>query len=243
MTRLAQYRALASPLLLGHRGLNTVAPENTLAAIEAAADQGADGVEIDVRMCAGGELVVFHDEDLARMTDGRDERRIASTSLQQLRTVSVQGATIPTLDAVIDLCRERQLLLNIEMKRDVPDRRAVVRATADALRDVSDDAAVVVSSFDPAMLAQLRLTASDLPTALLVAPDHRWARRLARALGVVAIHPDRTLIRAAELRQWRTRGLRVMAWTVNDIDEAKQLVALGVDGIISDDPGSLRGVI
>lgn len=237
--QLASYRAIASPLLIGHRGLNTVAPENTLAAIDAAADLGAHGVEVDVRTCKTGELVVFHDADLRRMTGGADPRSVAALSLDELGAVDLGGHTIPTLRQVIRRCRERRLFLNVEMKRDVPKRGLMVMLTARALRTHDPEHPVVVSCFDPAMLLAFRQVAPDVPAALLIAPKQRWTGGLTRPLGVAGVHPERSLITADDVAWHHERGRRVMTWTVNDLDAAERLLAAGVDGIITDDPAKM----
>ncbi len=247
--RQVAYRELPSPLLLGHRGCRTIAPENTIAAIDGAAAAGAAGVEIDVRSCATGELVVAHDPTLAPVTGGRDERLIAELSLGELRRIDLAGAQqrstthrIAELGEVLARCRQLGLAVNVEMKRDVPSRSAVVRATATHLAALEPDQPFVVSSFDPAMLAGLRLLAPTLPVALLL---HRAGRRyhlelLARPLGAVAIHVERTMVSRPLVRRWRARGLRVVAWTVNHLQEVRDLYSIGVNGFISDDPAHLE---
>jgi glycerophosphoryl diester phosphodiesterase len=245
--RRAAYGRLPSPLLLGHRGSRTVAPENTIAAVEAAAEAGAAGVEIDVRPCGTGELVVVHDPTLTPLTDGRDHRPVSALSLGELRHIQLGSyplsstQRIAELGEVLSRCRQLGLAVNVEMKRDVPSRSAVVQATARALAGLDADQPVVVSSFDPAMLAGLRLLAPALPLALLLHRDgrHYHLELLARPLGAVAIHVERTMVSAPLVRRWRARGLRVVAWTVNHLQEVRDLYAIGVDGFISDDPAYL----
>jgi len=241
-------RGLPRPLLLGHRGLNTVAPENTLAAIDGAAAAGAHGVEIDVRPCATGQLVVSHDPTLRRITGGADERPVAAVSLDELRQVTRRAARggpaegMATLDEVVNRCRELGLVLNVEMKRDVPSRAALVWACARTLAPAGRRHPIVVSSFDPVMLAGLRLAAPQLPVGLLLHRDGRryQAQLWTRPLGAVAVHVERTMVQASQVARWRARGLRVIAWTVNDLQEVRDLYAIGVDGFISDDPARLR---
>src|SRR6476646_7269082 len=121
----------APPYVFGHRGVRGAAPENTMAAFELAAASGADGVELDVRLCRTGELVVCHDPTLARFTGGRDERKVADLDLGELARADVgSGQGVPPLAEVLRLARDRKLRVNVEMKRDVPNRRLVVRETA-----------------------------------------------------------------------------------------------------------------
>ncbi|MEQ9324137.1 MAG: glycerophosphodiester phosphodiesterase family protein [Polyangiaceae bacterium] len=232
------YRDLPSPLLIGHRGLNTVAPENTLEAIAAAADLGVDGVEIDVRPTRDDAIVVFHDRDLARMANR--PHRIEALDLRELGSVDLgRGARIPILDDVLDLCRQRGLFVNVELKRDVPSRRRLVRAVARCLKRHERRLPLVVSSFDPAMLADFRRRAPQVPLGVLYASRHRWVRRLAGPLRAAALHPDHRLVRAADLRAAHAAGRRVMCWTVNSEPATRRLLDMGIDGVMTDDPERL----
>lgn len=238
MSLRATYQGLPGPMIIGHRGLNTVATENSLEAIDAAVRQGAAGVEIDIRPCATGELMVMHDETLER-TAG-EPKAVADLSLAALRKRKlVGGEAIPTLDDVLDLCRDLDVLLNIELKRDVPDRRGATSSLAQRLKGEDLPNKLVVSSFDPMMLAGLRARAPAVPTALLYEPDHRYVAPLAHALGTDAVHPSRMLLSPIVVEEAHAAERRVMVWTVNDVEEAKHLLRLGVDGIITDDPGRL----
>lgn len=230
------YDRAAPPLLIGHRGLRTVATENSLEAIEAARRQGAAGVEIDVRPAADGTLVVMHDPTLER-TAG-DPRPVASLDGSALSRLRLQGGErIPSLTEALALCRDLDLWLNVELKRDVPSRLATSRAAAAQIGGTA--APVIVSSFDPLMLAAFAYLAPDVPIALLVEPAHRHLAALAPVLRTRAIHPCRTLVSADQIGRYRRAGLRVMTWTVNDPTEAAFLLSLGIDGIITDDPARL----
>jgi glycerophosphoryl diester phosphodiesterase len=214
------------------------APENTLAAFELAAASGADGIELDVRVCRSGELVVCHDADLTRATRGRDRRCVADLDRSELARVDVgAGEPVPTLDDVLTWAKARGLRVNVEMKRDVPDRGAVVYATAQAL---AGDALppVLVSSFDPWMLASLRRQRCSVPLGYLFASDQRLTRSgwLSHVLRTHAVHPERTEVDAKRCRAWKESGRIVNVWTVNDVNEGRALAALGVDALITDVP-------
>jgi len=238
---LGAYHALPRPTLYGHRGCRPAAPENTLAAFRLAHEQGADAVELDVRPLRTGELVVMHDPTLARTAN--DPRLVAALTLTELASVRVGGTEpVPTLVDAVALCRELGMGLNVELKRDVPSRFRAARTAAETLLRHARGLAVIVSSFDPWMLGTFRWFAREIPTALLVEPDS--ARRfrthlLAKYMGV-AIHPDRTLATGEAIERWHAQGLKVAVWTVNAPDEITNLCRLGVDGIITDDPGTAR---
>jgi glycerophosphoryl diester phosphodiesterase len=235
----------APPWVLGHRGVRGEAPENTMAAFELAAASGADGIELDVRLCRTGELVVCHDVDLARLTGGEDTRRVADLERAELLRVDVGGGeTVPLLADVLAWAEARRLRVNIEMKRDVPDRRSVVRETA-RLLEQGPLPPVLVSSFDPWMLAYFSWRLPSVLLGYLFASEHRLTRTgwMAKALHVGAVHPERTEIDAKRCRGWQKRGRLVNVWTVNDAAEARALSAMGVDAIITDAPRRIGNVV
>jgi glycerophosphoryl diester phosphodiesterase len=235
----------APPFVLGHRGVRGEAPENTMAAFELAAASGADGVELDVRLCRSGELVVCHDADLLRLTRGRDTRKVADLDRTEIARVDVgEGQPVPLLAEVLAWAESRRLRVNIEMKRDVPDRRAVVRETA-RLLEQGPLPAVLVSSFDPWMLGYLSWRSPSVLLGLLFSSEQTLTRSgwVARLLHVGALHPERTEIEVGRVRAWQKRGRLINVWTVNDGVEARALSAMGVDAIITDVPRRIADIV
>lgn len=238
------YHALPHPTLYGHRGCRTTAPENTVAAFRLAAEAGADAIEIDVRPAKDGELVVMHDPTLERMAN--DPRAVASLTMAELRSLRIAGSErLPTLSETLKVCRELRIGINVELKRDVPSRRASVFGAARTLKREAVGVPLIVSSFDPLMLLAFQVLAPGVPTALLVEPDsfHRYRLDFFAARLGLAIHPDRRLVSPERVTGWHTRGLRVAAWTVNDAAEITEFCRIGVDGIISDDPALARAAM
>jgi glycerophosphoryl diester phosphodiesterase len=233
----------SSPYVFGHRGVRGAAPENTMAAFDVAARAGADGIELDVRLCRSGELVVCHDPTLERLTAGRDVRRVADLDADEISRVDVgDGQGVPLLRDVFGMAQGRGLRVNVELKRDVPSRPRLVGETVRMLRDLGPFVPrVLVSSFDPWMLAYLGWLLPGVLRGYLFAPSPAYLRTgwPAIALGADAVHPERTLCRADRIRRWRARGKLINVWTVNDADEARALSALGVDAIITDAPRAI----
>ena len=232
------------PLVLAHRGASALETENTLAAFRRAMAEGADGVELDVQCCATGEVVVFHDDGLTRLA-GRPER-IDQLSLAALRQVRLlPGGEIPTLAEALEACGPAGLV-NIEIKhaglfpagcRDLVEGVAKVVAGADAGHRV------LVSSFNPGAVWWWRKLRPDVPSGLLFErprPFHRpWPLRTEFLLPVLlpfAVHPENTLCTRDSVARWRARGFAVNVWTVDAPDRITALAAMGVSGIITNDP-------
>ncbi len=238
------------PIVVGHRGVRRPGVvENTLPAFEAAVDDGAEAIELDVRLCRSGEPVVLHDPTLERVTEGEDARAAADLSLSELARVELrhQGgrARVPTLAEALAFARERRVGVNVELKHDVPNRPALVRAAARLLHGWDPAHPILASSFDPAVLAGLATLAPRIPRAILVHRTrwHLLHAGLALPLAAAAVHLERTLTRPELVRSLRARGLLVNVWTVNDPGEARDLAALGVSGVISDAPGEMRAAL
>lgn len=236
------------PLLYAHRGAHRLAPENTLSAFRLAIEEGADGVELDVRCAGSGEVVVAHDPHLGRVA-GRGAW-VALSPWETLRAVRLgEGERVPLLDEAIDLVVGAGLRLNVEVKGDVPDRSALARAVGRLLarRSALERAHVVLSTFDPVVLLGLRRHApAGVPIALLFDAEHTGSIRgalLRRALRPDGVHPHEPLCTPAAVRRWKQRGLFVNAWTVNDPQRARWLAGLGVDALITDDVPRIRAAL
>ncbi len=228
--------------ILGHRGASADAPENTLPAFELALAQGADGVELDVRLCASGEVVVFHDEALDRLA-GRPGR-VVQTPWSTLRTLAVSTASgrarIPLLQEVLEAL-PRTAWVNVELKADSGWLRLAVRV-ARLLVDGQHQSHVVVSSFHPASLLAVAAVAPSLRRGFLVEPGRpAWLESgpLALWAGRDAVHPSERELTEARVRLWHSRGREVSVWTVDEPARARTLRSWGVDSLITNRPGVL----
>jgi len=228
--------------VLGHRGASARAPENTLRAFSLALDEGADGVELDVRLAGTGEVVVFHDRDLARRAGMPGQVR--HTSLAQLRACDVgEGERVALLDEALELVLGRGGLVNVELKSDDVDAERLAAAVAAQLAGRAPDlrARVIVSSFDASMLERFRAHAgaSDVALAYLFDDVHvpRVEReRIELRLPLAAVHPHAPLATPETVAAWHARGLCVNVWTVDAPDELVRVAGAGVDAIVTNDP-------
>lgn len=224
-------------------------PENTLAAFEAAHRQGAPAVELDVRLCASGEAVVFHDADLSRMTGGERRAAARDLSLAELRAVRLGGTAegVPALDDVLGWAASAGVAVNVEVKHDdSPSWRKLVTTVAQTLKR-HPRADVLLSSFHPALLAALAPLARGVPRAVLTHGEQGISADLAHAFASTslcfAVHVERTQLDAVNFDRWLRKGLRVGVWTVNDAGEARDLVASGANYLITDVPAHIVPVV
>ncbi len=232
------------PLVLAHRGASSEQTENTLAAFAAAHAAGADGVELDVQLTTDGELAVFHDYDLKRLA-GRPQR-VDQLTMAALRDVELAGGhRVPTLAEALAAI-PAPMIVDVELKTTPRTRYRIGAAAARVIAVAGAGKRVIVSSFDPAALAAVRVADPFLPIGLLFHGElSLWLRRAwsARLLGADALHPHHQLITAESMAAWRRRHLPVAAWTVDDPAELRRLAHLGVAAICCNDPRAALAVL
>jgi glycerophosphoryl diester phosphodiesterase len=235
------------PLILGHRGASALETENTLAAFRRARSDGADGVELDVLLCATGEVMVFHDDDLARLAH-RPER-IAETPYEALREVRLpSGTTIPTLEEALEACGPA-MLVDVELKAARIGPRAIaalVEAVARTVERAGAGGRVLISSFNPWAVRRWMRRAPGVRAALLFERDAPLPLRrawLAPWLRPFALHPELVLCSPERVAAWKRRGYMVSVWTVDDPVALLACRAMGVDGVITNDPARARAVL
>ena len=235
-------------LIWAHRGASAHAPENTIAAFERAIQDGADGIELDIRDAACGAIVVAHDPTIQRLA-GRPGvvASMRASELAELELSTRVGRTrgMPKLDDVIDLTLASNLQLNIELKGDVPSRIRTTRLLATLLkrRSLRDREAMMVSSFRPEMLALLRALQTGIRLAFLFDQKNTGnarAEALRLALQPDGVHPIHTLATRESIARWKQQGHFVNVWTVDDETRLQSLQRDGADGVIVNDPARAR---
>ena len=244
--------------VIGHRGARWRALENTVEALRIAYEDGADGVEFDVQMSADGELVLFHDDDLAAMTGSPG--RVADWPWRVLRQLTVTDrhghhGVISHLQEALELLLQRGGVRNLELKvvGDAGPRlvERVVRALAPHAVE-----GWVVSSFDRDALQRFAAVGLGIEVAALVEPEpcdfgslakdgERADEAIERLRDPLtahwrAIHPHYAQITEPRAARWRGAGLAIRPWTVNAPNDWTRLREAGIDAAITDDPAGLR---
>ncbi|OHE85704.1 MAG: hypothetical protein A2579_08085 [Lysobacterales bacterium RIFOXYD1_FULL_69_11] len=225
--------------ITAHRGASMVAPENTLAAFQAAIDAGADAIEFDVRLSSDGAVVVFHDSDLRRVSG--DPRRVADTPLPALREVDVgtwfdpafADQRITTLAEALAFIDRRALAL-VELKPDAHNAGALLDATLREVERGGYQDVVTLASLSPHLVRAARATA---PAAQLALFANAALPGTARRTDFDMLGLNHLQLDTASVAQARRRGYRLQAWTVNDPARMARYMDLGVDDISTDLPG------
>lgn len=238
---------LRIPKVIGHRGAASRAPENTLAGFRKAAELGYRWVECDVRLSQEDHPVVFHDDILARTTDGRGS--VGATSVRDLRSYdagsyfnpSYRGERIPTLEETLTLLQSLRLGCDLEMKAERGRERALADVVARTIERLwsQDPISLLVTSFSPLAIEVFAGAAPSIPRGYLTgALPLGWQARAAR-LKAAAVVCDHTSLGFANVRSVTDAGYPLLAYTVNDVSRAQALFARGTEGVISDGPDAI----
>ncbi len=253
------------PLFFAHRGGSLLAPENTLSAFEQGVAFGADALELDIQTTSDGEIVVIHDPTVDRTTDGSGP--VASYALEKLQSLDAgyrlsldggntypfrgQGITIPTLREVFE--RFPAIRINIDLKESTPAREQCLwqliqeYQAADRVLVASGDLHLPIIRFRRLAAGRVATSASaqEIRTFVLAvaARASRWLHPPYDALQVPETYRGIRVVSRLLLETAHRLGLDVHVWTVDQQSDMERLLALGVDGIMTDRPDILARVM
>ena len=232
------------PLPFAHRGGAGEWPENTMPAFEGAVALGYRYVETDVHVTADGVLVAFHDDVLDRVTDRRG--RIEDLPWDEVRRARVDGREpIPLLAEILDAWPD--LRVNIDPKHD-----RAVEPLAEVIRSSGAVDRVLVGAFSDERIARVRAALPGICTSLgpmgtlrlgLAAAGQDIDDLEAPCAQVPTHYGEREIVTADLVAEAHRRDVQVHVWTIDDAVEMRRLLDLGVDGIMTDQPAVLRGVL
>ena len=202
--------------------------------IAKAIDLGVDGVEIDVFRCASGELVVFHDKRLEKLTNTKGY--IEELDLDSIKRIEVlNGYSIPTLKEVLDLIKGR-VFLNIELKGSQTAFRTHKLLEKYFELDEWSKEKILISSFNWEELKIFRDINAYIPIAILTEDDPLDAIPIGLELDAEAINPQFKSLNVENVKKIKKAGFKIYPWTINKTQDIKFIRSLNVDGIITDYP-------
>lgn len=228
--------------IIAHRGAAALAPENTLAAMGVAFEQGVEFVEADLHLTADGVPVLMHDPTLDRTTSGSGE--VSARSLAEVQTLDAgswfdpafAGEPVPTLEQFLDALEPSSARALVELKGEWPVER--LRETAELLRARGMVNRVALQSFEPEILAGLAEEAPEFARVLLTREWDRGTVALAAELQASAVGARAALLdeRPELIAEVQRIGVGVLVYTLNSTRTWDEAVARGIDLVITDDP-------
>lgn len=237
---------LSRTQITAHRGFSKVAPENTLYAFEAALDSGADYIELDVQLTADNMLVVFHDDTIDRVTDGKG--RVKNMTYSELQQYSVGSwfrggdfadARVPLLSEVLELV-DGGMMMNIEIKSHYNVNEAV-RQTVELIQQFGIEDSCYVTSFSYNALKQVKKLDPGIKTGLIANVATTTALTQLKYIDAMSMNylfVNQTVVNAAH-----QNGKRIFVWTVDRKADMEQMIALGVDNIITNRPDQVAELV
>lgn len=227
----------ARTLIIGHRGASASLPENTLAAFALAVDQGADGVETDVRQSKDGRLVLVHGSTLQKLSG--NPRKVCDLTASELKQEDLgEGQTVALLEELFELLDD-STLYNLELKDFGLSDQGLVDRVAEEVMAFNLQSQTLISSFNPLVVRRARRRFPPiLPVALIRGPG--VFRHIKWAVNAEVENPHYSLVNEEYMARAARDGRHTFVWTVDDIDEASRLASLGVRGIITNEPARLH---
>lgn len=223
--------------ITAHRGASASAPENTIYAFQAAVESGADYIELDVQLTSDGQLVVFHDEKLDRVTDGKGKLKDHTyDELQQLSAGIRFGgefadAKIPLLSEVFEEIGS-DVLYNVEIK-DYGDTDQTVIKTVETIEEFGLENSCYITSFSYNVLKKVKAVSPDIKTGLIA---NASASSFNKLKYIDALSMNHLFVNSSVVNNAHQNGKRIFVWTVDNTNDIQRMSSLGVDNIITNRP-------
>ena len=254
---------IRKPLIIAHRGASLTAPENTIAAFSRAVEDGAEGIEFDVRLTRDGVPVVFHDASLKRIAGV--EKRISAVSLAELAqfdagtwfnrmhsgssAAKFENERVPTLEDTLEFLKVFRGPIYIELKSTARSIRTLAESVAEVLSRFSGSLKVIVKSFDFEVVKMVRAISPGVETAALFAPSIMQILRkesmlikIAKETGFTRLSLHFSLASRKLMEIADSEKIPVTIWTADSPRWIKRSIDLGIDSLITNDPRSQLAV-
>jgi glycerophosphoryl diester phosphodiesterase len=218
-------------LRIGHRGAKAYEPENTLRSFRRALEMGVDAVELDVRKTRDNQLVVIHDSDVKKTTNGKGS--VNELTLKEMKALSTaKDEKIPTLEEALDFLDKKAKVL-IELKETGVEEKVLA-----LVRERQLQKNVIIVSFIEDALRKVRELDAEVETGLIYV-THRNPIKAALELRASYLVSFYKFTHTANVQKAHENGLKVIVWTVNKPEEVAEYAKKGVDGVASDKPDIL----
>ncbi len=237
------------PIVFAHRGFSGKAPENTLPAFTKALEVGVTGIELDVQLSKDGEVMVIHDEKIDRTTNGNGFlKEFTKDELKKLDAGNwfdseYAGTTIPTLPEVLELIKNYPITLNIELKTGNCEYPGLEEKVLEYCRLYNMEDRVIYSSFNHNSLKHLKEIEPTAKIGVLYVLGINEPWEYSKDLDAEAIHPAVHNICPELIEGAHNAGMKVNTYTIDDEEQMKKVLAVGVDGIFTNYPDRLLRII
>lgn len=234
-----------SPLIIGHRGYKHLYPENTIEAFEKAVDAGCRVIELDVMFSKDREVVVIHDENLDRTTNGKGA--VSDLTLSELKNLDAGSwfnekflkCKIPTLSEVFESVGSKTLV-NVEIKPECYEENSsletIEKKVLRLIGSLNMNGRVIISSFNGKIIRRIKELNPSIETAFIFEEVPDDLDEIVET-GIFSVHIGQKSVKKEFVERMHEKGLKVFVWTVNSVDVFNELVGNGVDGIFTDNPG------
>ena len=219
-------------LRIGHRSARAYVPENTLKSFKKALEIGVDAIELDVRKTKDNQLVVIHDADIKRTTNG--EGLVSAFTLMEIQGFDAgSGEKIPTLEEVLDFL-DKKAKVFVELKESGIEEQVLA-----IVKEKGLEKNVIITSFIEEALKKVRELNGNVETGLIYV-NYKNPIKAALELKANYLLPLYRFTHTANVKKAHQNGLKVVVWTINKPEEVKEYAKKGVDGIASDNPDILN---
>ncbi len=249
---------MAKCKVISHRGANLDAPQNTIPAFERSLEIGVDGFETDIHLSSDGVPVICHNYTIDETSNGKGE--VKSMTYDELRSYDFgswfnekfKGTKLPSVEEFLVLCETADIeIMNIEIKPPLDGDMSIVAKTIDAVKAHGLFDKLLISSFSADVLVECKKVDPNCKTGYLYAPDkkHCYTQMLfgyvefAKKIKADYLHPHFLSVNRRYVRRLHENGIGINVWTVDKEKIARKLLKLGVDGIITNDPIMVNGLI
>ena len=227
-----------------HRGLSSRYPENTMLAYKKAIEAGSDGIELDVQMTKDNVPVLIHDETINRTCNNKKKGYVRNYTYQKLSKIDfsykfagqVPFQKIPTLEEYFKLVKDLPIVTNIELKTNHYEYPGIERAVYNLIRKYHMQDKVIISSFNYDSVLRIKNLDPSLKCGFLAKRCVQNAGQFVSNNGLQCYNVGYTSLDNAAIAELKKHKISIYAWTVNDPDDIRKLINMGVDGIISNYP-------